>query len=52
MDFSNIYQIIDDVVDFIKSFAANLKKFIDGFKNNVDFVVTTTAAADADSIDG
>lgn len=50
MDFSNIYQIIDDVVDFIKSFAANLKKFIEGFKNDVDFVKPTEKADDA--IDG
>ena len=38
MDFAAIEKIIDDVVEFIKNFAANLKKFIGGFKGNLEFV--------------
>lgn len=43
MDFAQIEKLIDEVVAFIKSFAANLKKFIAGFKTNVDFVTPTEA---------
>lgn len=46
MDFKSIEKIINDIVGFIKSFAANLKKFINGFKNDVDFVVPSEGAAD------
>ena len=38
MDFAKIEKLIDDVVAFIKSFAANLKKFIGGFKGELEFV--------------
>ncbi len=34
----NIYQIIDDIAGFIISFVAELKKFIAGFKTNVELV--------------
>lgn len=43
MDFDFITKIIDDIVDFIKSFVANMKKFIGGFKNDLDFVPETEA---------
>lgn len=36
MDFEKITKIIDDIVAFIKSFTANLKKFINGFKNDYE----------------
>lgn len=36
MDFDFITKIIDDIVDFIKSATANLKKFINGFKNDYE----------------
>lgn len=39
MDFEKITKIIDDIVEFIKSFAANMKKFIGGFKTDLDFEV-------------
>lgn len=39
MDFDKITKIIDDIVAFIKSATANLKKFIGGFKNGLDFEV-------------
>ena len=37
MDFEKITKIIDDIVAFIKSAVANLKKFIGGFKNDLEF---------------
>ena len=33
----SIYDIINDIRDFIISFVAELKKFIAGFKTEVDF---------------
>ena len=39
MDFEKITKIIDDIVAFIKSAVANMKKFINGFKNDLDFEV-------------
>lgn len=39
MDFEKITKIIDDIVAFIKSFTANLKKFIGGFKNDYEFEI-------------
>ncbi len=36
MDFDFITKIIDDIVAFIKSATANLKKFIGGFKNDYE----------------
>jgi len=39
MDFEKITKIIDDIVAFIKSFTANLKKFVNGFKNDYEFEV-------------
>ena len=38
MDFAAIEKIIDDIAAFIKSFAANLKKFIGGFKGELEFI--------------
>ena len=38
MDFEKITNIIDDIVAFIKSAVANMKKFIGGFKNDFEFV--------------
>ena len=43
--FEKITKIIDDIVAFIKSFAANLTKFVGGFKNDYEFV---TEAADGE----
>lgn len=37
MDFAQITKIIDDIVAFIKSATANLKKFIAGFKSDLEF---------------
>ena len=37
MDFAKIEKIIDELVAFVKSFAANLKKFIAGFKSDLEF---------------
>ena len=37
MDFATIEKLIDDVVEFIKNFAANLRKFIGGFKGELEF---------------
>ena len=37
MDFAKIEKLIDDVVEFIKNFAANLRKFIGGFKGELEF---------------
>lgn len=37
MDFEKITKIIDDIVAFIKSAVANMKKFIGGFKNDFEF---------------
>lgn len=37
MDFATIEKLIDDIVEFVKSFAANLRKFIGGFKGNLEF---------------
>ena len=37
MDFAKIEKIIDELVAFVKSFAANLKKFIGGFKGELEF---------------
>lgn len=37
MDFAQITKIIDDIVKFIKSATANLKKFIAGFKSETQF---------------
>lgn len=37
MDFAKITKIIDDIVAFIKSYVANMKKFIGGFKNDLEF---------------
>ena len=37
MDFAKIEKIIDDIVAFVKSFAANLRKFIGGFKGELEF---------------
>ena len=39
MDFAKIEKLIDEVVEFIQKFAANLRKFIAGFKTDVDFVI-------------
>lgn len=39
MDFAQITKIIDDIVAFIKSATANLKKFINGFKSDLKFEV-------------
>lgn len=36
MDFAAITKIIDDIVAFIKTATANLKKFINGFKNDYE----------------
>ncbi len=36
-DFEKITKIIDDIVAFIKSAAANLQKFIAGFKSETKF---------------
>ena len=38
MDFAAIEKIIDDIAAFIKSFAANLKKFIGGFKGELEYI--------------
>ncbi len=43
MDFEKITKIIDDIVAFIKSAAANIKKFIAGFKSETDFVLPEDA---------
>ena len=43
MDFAKIEKIIDELVAFVKSFAANLKKFIGGFKGNLEFIEPTDA---------
>lgn len=43
MGFEKITKIIDDIVAFIKSAVANMKKFIGGFKNDLDFEVVTDA---------
>lgn len=37
MDFAKITNIIDDIVDFIKRFTANLKRFVAGFKTDLEF---------------
>lgn len=37
MVFEMIKKLIDDVVGFIKSFAAKLTQFIDGLKTKVEF---------------
>ena len=37
MDFEKITKIIDDIVAFIKSAVANMKKFIAGFKSETKF---------------
>ncbi len=37
MDFAQITKIIDDIVAFIKSAVANMKKFIGGFKSETKF---------------
>ena len=44
MDFKKITDIIDDIVAFIKRFTANLKRFIAGFKSDLEF--------DADAVEG
>lgn len=38
MDFNAIETIINELVEFVKKFAANLKRFIDGFKGGLEFV--------------
>lgn len=38
MDFEKITKIIDDIVEFIRSAVANMKKFIGGFKNDFEVV--------------
>lgn len=38
MDFNAIETIINELVEFIKNFAANLKRFIGGFKGDLEFV--------------
>ena len=43
MDFAKIEKLIDEVVAFIKNFAANLKKFIGGFKGDLEFIEPTDA---------
>lgn len=47
MDFAKIEQIINDLVGFIKSFSENLKKFINGFKHDIDFVVPSEGSDDS-----
>ncbi len=37
LDFAKITEIIDDIVDFIKRATANLKRFIAGFKTDLEF---------------
>lgn len=37
MDFEKITKIIDDIVAFIKSATENIKKFIAGFKSDLEF---------------
>ena len=37
MDFAAIEKIINDIVGFITSFAANLKRFVGGFKGGFVF---------------
>ncbi|MBQ9946174.1 MAG: hypothetical protein IJO68_06580 [Clostridia bacterium] len=37
MDFEKITKIIDDIVAFIKRATANLKRFIAGFKTDLEF---------------
>ncbi len=39
MDFATIEKIIDDIVGFIKDFAAKLRLFIEGFKTDVEFKI-------------
>ena len=39
LDFAKITKIIDDIVAFIKSAVANMTKFINGFKNDLQFEV-------------
>ena len=37
MDYSKFEGIINDIVDFIKSFTRNLKAFINGFKTSYTY---------------
>ena len=46
MDFEKITKIIDDIVAFIKSAVANMKKFIGGFKNDLEFEVPSEEVAE------
>lgn len=46
MNFEKITKIIDDIVAFIKSAVANMKKFIGGFKNDLEFVVPEETTAE------
>ena len=43
MDFAAIEKIINDIVGFITSFAANLKRFVGGFKGDLEFIEPTDA---------
>lgn len=44
MNFEKITKIIDDIVAFIKSAVANMKKFIGGFKNDLEFEIVEPEA--------
>ena len=46
MTYENLSGILADIVGFIKSFAAGLKAFIDGFKSETKF--ETEPAPDAE----